>query len=72
MGATTQWVDAGSIRTIWAVQDKLALNADEEKALELKRKIRAAISGSCGMPISRCQVAHFPHSQNDGALLSIG
>ena len=29
----------GSIRAIWAVQDKLALDADEEKALELKREI---------------------------------
>ena len=28
-----------SIRAIWAVQDKIALNSDEEKALELKREM---------------------------------
>lgn len=33
-----QRADVGSIRAIWAVQDKLALNADEEKELELKRE----------------------------------
>ena len=32
-----QRADVGSIRAIWAVQDKLALDADEEKALELIR-----------------------------------
>lgn len=29
----------GSIRAIWAVQDKLALYADEEKTIELKREL---------------------------------
>jgi len=33
-----QRADVGSIRAIWAVQDKLALDADEEKAIELKRE----------------------------------
>ena len=33
-----QRADVGSIRAIWAVQDKLALNADEEKSIELKRE----------------------------------
>ena len=33
--------DVGSIRAIWAVQDKIALDADEEKALELKREMVA-------------------------------
>src|ERR1035437_3450964 len=36
-----QRADVGSIRAIWAVQDKLALDADEEKALELKREMVA-------------------------------
>ena len=31
--------DVGSIRAIWAVQDEIALNTDEETALELKRQI---------------------------------
>ncbi len=33
-----QRADVGSIRAIWAVQDKLTLDADEEKATELKRE----------------------------------
>jgi hypothetical protein len=36
-----QRADVGSIRAIWAVQDKLALTADEEKVLELKRDMAA-------------------------------
>ncbi|MBZ5596024.1 MAG: hypothetical protein LAP39_27595 [Acidobacteriia bacterium] len=34
-----QRADVGSIRAIWAVQDKLALDATEEKSIELKREI---------------------------------
>ena len=34
-----QRADVGSIRAIWAVQDKLALAADEEHAIELKREL---------------------------------
>lgn len=33
-----QRADVGSIRAIWTLQDTLALNADEEKALGLKRE----------------------------------
>ena len=33
--------DVGSIRAIWSVQDKLALDADEEKAIELNREFVA-------------------------------
>lgn len=36
-----QRADAGSIRAIWAIQDRIALAADEEKAIELKREIVA-------------------------------
>jgi hypothetical protein len=34
-----QRADVGSIRAIWAVQDKLALDTDQEKAIELKREL---------------------------------
>ena len=34
-----QRADVGSIRAIWAVQDKLALDSDEEKVIELKREL---------------------------------
>lgn len=36
-----QRADVGSVRAIWAIQDRLALSADEEKAIELKREIVA-------------------------------
>jgi len=36
-----QRADVGSIRAIWAIQDRIALDADEEKAVELKREIVA-------------------------------
>jgi hypothetical protein len=36
-----QRADVGSIRAIWAIQDKLALDAEEEKSLELKREVVA-------------------------------
>ncbi len=36
-----QRADVGSIRAIWAIQDRIALDADEEKALELKREMVA-------------------------------
>lgn len=34
-----QRADVGSIRTIWAAQDKIALSPDEEASLELKREM---------------------------------
>jgi hypothetical protein len=33
--------DAGSIRAIWSIQDRIALDADEEKAVEVKREMIA-------------------------------
>jgi hypothetical protein len=34
-----QRADVGSIRAIWVVQDRLALDAGEEKRIDLKREI---------------------------------
>ena len=36
-----QRADVGSIRAIWAIQDRIALDPDEEKAIELKHDIVA-------------------------------
>ena len=36
-----QRADVGSIRAIWAIQDRIALEVDEEKTLEVKREIVA-------------------------------
>ena len=34
-----QRADVSAIRPIWSVQDRIALDADEEKAVELKRDV---------------------------------
>jgi hypothetical protein len=34
-----QRTDVGSIRAIWILQDKIALEAEEEKTIELKREL---------------------------------
>jgi hypothetical protein len=36
-----QRADVGSIRAIWTIQDRIALDAEEEKAVELRRDIVA-------------------------------
>jgi len=36
-----QRADVGFIRAIWAVQDRIALDADEEQAVEVKREMVA-------------------------------
>jgi len=36
-----QRADVGSIRAIWAIQDRIALDTDEEQAVELKREVVA-------------------------------
>lgn len=33
-----QRADVGSIRAIWSIQDRIALDADEEKTVEVKRE----------------------------------
>jgi hypothetical protein len=38
-----QRADVGSVRVIWAVQDKIALDAEEEEAIELKREVVAGV-----------------------------
>ena len=34
-----QRADVGSIRAIWAIQDRIALDAEEEAAIDLKREL---------------------------------
>ena len=36
-----QRADVGSIRALWSIQDRIALDADEEKAVEVKREMVA-------------------------------
>lgn len=37
-----QRADVGSIRAIWAIQDRIALDAEQEKAVEAKREMVAS------------------------------
>jgi hypothetical protein len=37
-----QRADVGSLRAIWSIQDRITLDADEEKALEVKREMVAS------------------------------
>src|SRR5664279_715312 len=57
-----QRADVGSIRAIWAVQDKLALDADEEKTIELKRELvsgqeRAVWNPNLSIPVKEFELA---------------
>jgi len=36
-----QRADVGSIRAIWSIQDRIALDADEERSVEMKREMVA-------------------------------
>ena len=38
-----QRADVGSIRAIWSIQDRIALDAEEEKAVEVKREMVAGL-----------------------------
>src|ERR1035437_7288872 len=50
-----QRADVGSIRAIWAIQDCIALDSDEEKAVEVKREMAAGqerVVGNPGLSLS--------------------
>lgn len=58
-----QRADVGSIRAIWAVQDRIALDADEEKAVDLKREIvagqeRAVWNPALPIPAKQFEFTH--------------
>ena len=57
-----QRADVGSIRAIWAIQDRLALSADEEKAIDLKREIVAGQERVLWNPALSLQTKEFEFS----------
>lgn len=57
-----QRADVGSIRAIWGVQDKLALDADEEEAIELKRELVSGHERVAWNPALSLPVKHFDFS----------
>jgi hypothetical protein len=54
-----QRADVGSIRAIWEVQDRIALDADEEKAVELKREMMAGLERAVWNPALSIPVKEF-------------
>lgn len=62
-----QRVDVGQIRAIWAIQDKLALDADEEKALELKREVVAGQERTVWNPALSIPAKDFEFSDGETA-----
>ncbi len=70
-----QRADVGSIRAIWAVQDKLALDAEEEKAVDLKRELvncqeRAVWNPALSIPPKELEFAENEIARIKGALES--
>jgi hypothetical protein len=64
-----QRADVGSVRAIWAVQDRLALDADEEKAVELKREMVAGQERVVWNPARTIPAKEFEFSDPEVARL---
>jgi hypothetical protein len=62
-----QRADVGSVRAIWAVQDKLGLNADDEKAIELKREVVAGQEHVLWNPSLSIQAMEFDFTEAEVA-----
>jgi hypothetical protein len=58
-----QRADVGSIRAIWAIQDRLALSAEEEKAIDLKREIVAGQERLLWNPVLSIPAKEFEFSE---------
>jgi hypothetical protein len=57
-----QRADVGSIRAIWAVQDKLALDAGQETLIELKREMVNGAERTVWNPALSIQTEDFEFS----------
>jgi len=62
-----QRADVGSIRAIWAVQDRIALDADEEKAVEMKRGMVAGKERVVWNPALSLAAKEFEFSDPEAA-----
>ncbi len=58
----------GSIRAIWAIQDKLALSPDEEKAIDLKREFVHEQERTAWNPTLSVAARDFDFSDSETAL----
>ena len=66
-----QRADVGSIRAIWAVQDRIALDADEEKAVELKREMVAGQDRVVWNPALAIPAKEFEFSDPEVARIKV-
>src|ERR1019366_4996643 len=66
-----QRADVGSIRAIWAVQDKIALDADEEKAIELKREIVSGQERVLWNPVLSVPANEFEFTDVESARIKV-
>jgi hypothetical protein len=62
-----QRADVGSIRAIWAVQDRIALDADEEKSVEMKRGMVAGQERVVWNPALSLAAKEFEFSDPEAA-----
>ncbi|MBZ5586624.1 MAG: hypothetical protein LAQ30_31440 [Acidobacteriia bacterium] len=62
-----QRADVGSIRAIWSIQDRIALDAGEEKAVELKREMVAGQERVVWNPALSLQAKEFEFSDPEVA-----
>jgi hypothetical protein len=66
-----QRADVGSIRAIWAVQDKLALDAGQEKLIELKREMVNGTERTVWNPTFKLAAKEFEFSEADAARIQL-
>ena|ERR1039457_5206055 len=62
-----QRADVGSLRAIWAVQDKLELNTGEEKTIELKRQLVGGQEQVLWNPELTIPTKEFEFTEAEGA-----
>lgn len=62
-----QRADVGSIRAIWRIQDRFALDASEEKAIELKRELVAGQDRTWWNPKTSIPTKDFEFSEAEAA-----
>ncbi len=62
-----QRADVGSIRAIWTVQDRIALDADEENAVGLKREMVAGQERTAWNPALSIPAKDFEFSEPEAA-----
>src|SRR5437879_276085 len=66
-----QRADVGSIRAIWAIQDRIALNADEEESLEVKREPVAGQERVVWNPALSLPAKEFEFSEQELARIKV-